>query len=431
VLSYLSVSELVNLFSVCRSLKSAAQDDQLWHAFVQANVPGSKVTKPFPLASFRDLYPAHDPFWFLPRHKIWFGDWDVVGKVVMVRYDQRRGCIEGCQLLATRQREAYRRWGDDGDIIIHEFEPTVRLHTDRPVLQLNPNNPHSGVPLAKEATSWYTPQAAHYFDDRVMPLGTGPTSGTTELSLARRGPNGATENQGGTRLDGSGLWPPSIIPSLHRVAQVPETFPRLDGPIRPLMRSQMSDQAFRLRRSDHFAPLGLASSMVTYSTLDPKLYTPTEQKPWRGIWVGDYSGHGCEFLLIHQPDETPDHDSVDDAASATEDGSSKTPTAELEQLPDESVEAFEARQKVARTYQGSLEAIKLTGDPNIPRGERTFYAKDLGGRGFVDTLTEEPFVGARVVKSRGHIAAEGFQRGKYLVLTVCASEGISVLLVLE
>jgi hypothetical protein len=46
----------------------------------------------------------------------------------------------------------------------------------------------------------------------------------------------------------------------------------------------------------------MGEEVSTYATLDPKLYTPTEEKPFRGIWVGDYSGHGCEFLLMNQPD---------------------------------------------------------------------------------------------------------------------------------
>lgn len=59
-----------------------------------------------------------------------------------------------------------------------------------------------------------------------------------------------------------------------------------------------------------------------------------------------------------------------------------------------------------------LEAIKLTGDPNVPRGEYTFVADDLGPKGFVGVAADEPFVGARVVHSQGHIAGTGFVRGE-------------------
>jgi hypothetical protein len=64
-------------------------------------------------------------------------------------------------------------------------------------------------------------------------------------------------------------------------------------------------------------------------------------------------------------------------------------------------------------YRGRIEAIKLTGDPNIPRGEYTFIAPDIGPNGLVRVATEEMFRGARIVKSVGHIAARGFRDGAY------------------
>jgi hypothetical protein len=135
--------------------------------------------------------------------------------------------------------------------------------------------------------------------------------------------------------------------------------------------------------------------VYSYATLDPKLYTPTEEKPWRGIWIGDFSGHGCEFLLINQPDnETPF-----DAASVV-------------QREDETHEEWETRKKEEKLYRGSIQGIKLTGDPNVPRGEYTFIADDISSKGYIRTATDERFKGARIVKSRGHIAARMFKNGK-------------------
>jgi hypothetical protein len=146
--------------------------------------------------------------------------------------------------------------------------------------------------------------------------------------------------------------------------------------------------------------LPLGDHLITYATLDPELYTPTARFPYRGIWVGDYSAHGCEFLLIHQEDNPIDDFDPDAITKQT----------------DETDEEFAKRKWEETVYRGRLEAIKLTGDPNVPRGEHSFMADDLGEEGYLGVIDEEPFSGARVVSSRGHIAEHGFVRGRCLHL---------------
>lgn len=147
----------------------------------------------------------------------------------------------------------------------------------------------------------------------------------------------------------------------------------------------------------------IGQELATYATLDPKLYTPTKEKPFRGIWVGDYSGHGCEFLLVTQPDdETPF-----DAES-------------IQPREEESPDEFEKRKHDETVYRGPLEAVKLTGDPNVPRGEVTFRVADLGERGLINICQYEPFEGVRIVKSQGHVGSTGFVNGEFFFdLSTC------------
>lgn len=197
----------------------------------------------------------------------------------------------------------------------------------------------------------------------------------------------------------------------------------------------------------------MGEEVATYGTLPPECYTPTPEKPWRGIWCGDYSGHGCEFLLINQPDKgtesplprgmdwmrdwlaTGRRGSVSSQDSSTsaqedvimdvlededgEDGDDDFAAAAVDWDPRPgSVGSFkksssaEAQDDASNdAYTGRLEAIKLTGDPNVPRGEYTFIAPDLSDAGLVRVASDELFQGARMVRAAGHSAWRGFRNG--------------------
>jgi hypothetical protein len=419
-------------------LREHAFSDLLWQPLVQQNVPGVPVVTSGPCASYRELYAAHDRLWFLPKYKIWFCDRDLTGKLIVVRYDTRRGCIEAYQLVAFSSQSTFEHWSADHDVIIHGFAPVVKLHLDKPVLQFRVQDRQEDGGFSKR------PGANRFADEMPMALDERLGGMFSNFLLARPLDSEETDRRLELGYPYGTMWPSPVVPANHYVAGAlsGRGAAALSPQDRPQCRSQVSDQTFRIRQWMELtgtpSPLrflgqgGLAGALqaladdlreedaagagagvgagagagtlgmhigeefITYSTLDPALYTPTPERPWRGIWVGDYSAHGCEFLLLHQPDDPPATD------------------AELGIFRDEhdSDEAWEQKRLDARVYRGRLEAIKLTGDPNIPRGEYTFVANDLGPDGFVETATDAQFAGARIVKSQGHIAATGFLDGK-------------------
>ncbi|KAI0828102.1 F-box domain-containing protein [Hypoxylon sp. FL0890] len=405
ILAWLSPLELTAVSLACRKLRNHAYSETQWKRHVLSNLPGNRITSPYPCKSWRDLYISHDPCWFLTKHKLWFCDRELTGQMIIVRYDERRGCIEGYQLVATRSKEGSEPWLADKDVHIHHFEATVKLHLDKPILQLNVDSLEN---LLREKSSSLA--FRRFFSEQPMRISNGTDPRFTNFLLAKPLSKQALAGRMANDFPHGYVWPPPAVPARHRVTGQPAGVHPLATSIdytrstaamwQPRNRSEVSDQIFRIRQWMEMGPptmgVHIAEEVVTYSTLDPVLYTPTAEKPWRGIWVGDYSGHGCEFLLVNQPDDAEENEKP------------------LTRLESETEAEFQERFLHKRVYRGRLEAIKLTGDANVPRGEYTFVADDLGEDGFMGTAREPPFEGARVVKSKGHIAHMGFYNDRYI-----------------
>jgi hypothetical protein len=374
--------------------------------------PSFNIT--FPKLMFELLIPA--------RH--------LTGKLILVRYDPRRGCIEGFELLAVSRKTSYQQWSANHEVMIHRFEPNVKLHLDKPVLRFKVGDRHDdGGFSTRPGANRFADEIPMALDDRLQHM-------YSNFMLTKALSHEDADAMLSDDYPYGHIWPTPVVPACQRAAGVrsSDDIHRLSSRDRPRCRSEVSDQTFRIRRwiqmtgpaahhsigveqiggltsappNQAAVPAAGAGAMVagavglhigeevmTYSTLDPMLYTPTPTKPWRGIWVGDYSGHGCEFLLINQPDDPWATDGELD----------------LVRRDSETDEEWETRRREARIYRGRLEAIKLTGDPNVPRGEYTFVADDLGPDGFIGLASEPPFCGARVVRSKGHVAGTGFVQG--------------------
>ncbi|KAL6250445.1 hypothetical protein RBB50_002747 [Rhinocladiella similis] len=193
---------------------------------------------------------------------------------------------------------------------------------------------------------------------------------------------------------------------------------------KPQTSDEISQTTFRLRHWSQFS-IGMSQYGVrvgeqvsTWTTLDPTLYTPTPEKPYQGIFVGDYAGHGCEFLLVMQTEKAPDppesSTTVLSARMTLQDDEEGSSDEDWEDLGQTEATSSRTEYKDDRIHRGAIEAVKLTGDPNIPRGEHTFIADDIGPAGLIRIANERPFSGARVVKSRGHVAARGFVNDEFI-----------------
>lgn len=155
ILAFLPPVSLASLSQTCALLRSHAHNDLLWLPFVRSNVhcPGG-LESPSPAKSWRDLFIAHHPYWFLVQNKIWFADTHNNGLLILARYNSQNGCIEAFRLLAEHGAHKYETWAHNPEVIIHTFNPRVRLWLDDPVIKLglDTGSHHDGNRLQKEVS---------------------------------------------------------------------------------------------------------------------------------------------------------------------------------------------------------------------------------------------------------------------------------------
>lgn len=263
VLSFLTPVELVGLFLVCRTLRDHAENDIHWHRHVLANLPGNPIKSPYPCKTWRDLFVAHNQYWFLTRNKIWFCDRSLTGQMIIVRYDERRGCIEGYQLLATRRRDGSEPWLADPTVHIHHFEPIVKLHLDKPILQFNVDSLENLMRISLASPDSKTRPARRFFPEHPMRYSQGSDPRFSTFVLAKPLPQLDTPPHSsiGDLFPYNMVWPPPTIPAAHRVLGHPADI--VGGPNydlitspkwRPVNRSEVSDTTFRIRQWMELGP---------------------------------------------------------------------------------------------------------------------------------------------------------------------------------
>lgn len=419
IVTHLPPLSLVSLSRTSRLFRYHSQNDLLWAKFVQESVPNwRRWQSPLACDSWKELYISHHPYWFLPRCKIWVSDKSntgnsnagnsMTGQVIIARYDPRRGCIEAYRLVAERVDPHLVPWELDSEVIIYTFNPKVSLWLDDPVIKLDLGSHRGGNGPQREV---------------LMQIG-GAFNIRSAIALGQAIPV-PLQNPS------MSLWPPAVIPAPQRAHNKSQSMFRGSGH-RPRPLADASHSTFQLRKWLEIRGRGMArvgEDVMTFSTILEESYTPTKQKPWQGIWVGDYSGHGCEFLLVIQKDvdcvqpitasRWSSQSSLITLASAesvngTSDvAASEVPLPTIETTVNDGDATVEDEPPEDGSCWGKLEAIKLTGDPNVPRGEYTWIAEDIGPKGLLRIAHEQMFKGARVVRSLGHTAAREFRNGKW------------------
>ncbi|EME48786.1 hypothetical protein DOTSEDRAFT_30171 [Dothistroma septosporum NZE10] len=480
ILTFLGAAEVTNVAKTCRHLYRQCFDDQVWQPIVNAEVPGKTITSYGPASSFHDLYVAHHPHWFLTRKKIWFSDSEPHGKLLITRYDEQQGVIEAFAAVASRGFSEMSFWEKDREVIIHSFHPRISLDFRQPVVRLNVEAQKANPPNDYPSDRSYAPESNYSKETLMETFSEAGLYGS--FMLCRTLPDSAITEQ-------TKIWPPLSYPATSRARNDSQNNYRSAGH-RPTKASEVSHNNFRLRKWVEYAgrrsspnmisftsgiptalgvgipyfASGLGSAggggmsirmpedITTYASLPESCYTPTAQKPWQGIWCGDYSGHGCEFIAIIQPDaedmrplprgtgwlqewfkggrrgssssdasfvsarEEMDSTSIVEDDDSNQAGPSDRLVLDADTLPPAAQTnsgAGSIGTSPGNVPSGRLEAIKITGDPNIPRGHYTFIAPDIGHGGFLRIADEATFRGARVVRSAGHIAGRGFRSDQY------------------
>lgn len=383
ILRYLEPQTLAKVSLTCQSLRAHTENDLLWSKLIHDSLPVRQAT-PSPFKSWKELYSSYYPYWFLPRHKLWFADKatagiGLAGLLIIARYDPRFGTIEAYRLVADFEHGQHTAhpWEWNPEVFIHNFTPSVRLFLDNPVLRLDRESFSQGPRLRQE-----------------IPMG---RRGEQDLSGIQSSLFLTIPIPPESQDSSMSLWPPKRIPTTKRVRNDSPSMFKGDGH-KPQRLDQVCDTAFRMRKWASRATVRIGEDVLTFSTLAPECYTPTKEKPYQGIWVGDYAGHGCEFLLLLQSAAIGGLSVLTDDGHLIRNGAALDSTAiEQEDPPG---------------YSGQLKAIKLTGDVNVPRGEYTWIADDIGKRGLVRVADEEIFKGSRIVRSWGHIAGIGFRDGE-------------------
>lgn len=402
ILLYLPAISLYAISLTCHSLQTHSFTDALWENIVDS----PDLPSPHPYLSYRSLHHALAPHLYLKR-KIFIGDRQYFGSILVSKYMPLSGTLEAFSFTGAPSRELaeFTTWSYNPDVIISPFSPKVNIR-EEPELKISPNSKASAdgeIPVSRRGilATYFRAEAILQRDVYSQMAVWPPTTIPAETRVRNESPSGfkggANSKQrgpfmrlpsnisiNGTFVSVGGfndVMGAAVDRSAFIVPQGKAT-PNEDEKWKSDEMKQrsgyLSETAFRLRR---WAVLGdtsgdlenrfrMGERVETFAELDEELWTPTPEYPYRGIWVGDYGPHGAEFLLFHQP--------------------------------------------TTSSSRKRLEIVKLTGDPNVPRGEYTLIVDDLSQPLRTADEEEIEWPGANVYSARGRVAEHEFTDDRFI-----------------
>lgn len=294
IISYLGPESLARAAAVSHQFRELAYSEDLWKTLINSYLPEPIETcKSAP--SFRRLYIAFHPYWFIPKFRFWLSDEEHNGQLVFAQFNTNLLCIEAWPVVGYREHSEKPSSNIDAEVTIRR--PDVRVHVDEHQLifrfgvrdgEWDGNEDHAGSRHAR---------AAVMYDEDAAASGS-----QMELSLGCTWPEAPI---GGDLR----MWPTpemsteASVPKLSAGANVPASYRPPSSPTtgQPTFRlhekvgyhSHRSDSGTRSSRTD--SERHNIHKTITFGTLSLDVCAPSVEKPWQGIWCGDYFGHGMEF----------------------------------------------------------------------------------------------------------------------------------------
>lgn len=338
ILCHLDGADLIMLATTCTELRKIILDsDAVWKILIARDF-GTKTYKPYNSAF--ELYSSLSDFRWL-NSSIWFGDNVQFGSLLVSRYNSVTGTMCLHRLLSILQT-------------------TTRGQRDRNSSSIFSNNSYVSLnnrfPKAK-LFGPYVELGNKTKYDKTSGMWTYPRNGGAIMGIMR------VAALLPSRINRSmSVWPPFTLKATDRTRNTSTN--HFSGHYVPGSTIPSSD-LFRLKRFPSFEVLTSPLVTETFSRISLELLTPTLEFPWRGIWLADYSTHGPEFLLFHQP------------------------------------------------VKSRLEAIKLTGDVCVPRGEYSFIVENLN---HILPITYPEWPDSPVCESKGQVSQMNFTNRKFSTL---------------